>query len=201
MNTNARAPRFNRLTSTERRADLIEAGLTCMARGGIQEFTVDRICAEAGVSRGLITHHFGSMSALLTAVYAKKYDDATSLRRAPAPGESQLSALLDALLSPEVFNRESYSIWLTLWGQICINEEMRAEHRAQYAVYVSDVAAAIDDVASRNGRIVDARMLARTLIPLLDGLGIQHAIDPDSMPLLNARSACRTLLEPHLGPF
>ena len=60
--------RYTRLTSQDRRAALVEAALDCIADGGIQAFTVDRVCDKAGVSRGLITHHFGSMDALLTAV-------------------------------------------------------------------------------------------------------------------------------------
>lgn len=86
------APKYTRLTSEERRAELIAAGLACMARGGIQEFTVDRICAEAGVSRGLITHHFGSMNGLLAAVYASMYQEDAAPPRASRPGESRLSA-------------------------------------------------------------------------------------------------------------
>ena len=62
--------RYVRLSSDDRRAALIEAALSCIAEGGIQGFTVDRICQKAAVSRGLITHHFGSMNALLTAVYS-----------------------------------------------------------------------------------------------------------------------------------
>lgn len=201
MDTKRRAPRFNRLSSEERRAELVAAGLACMARGGIQEFTVDRICVEAGVSRGLITHHFGSMNALLAAVYAHMYGDSTRLTRPVVPGETRLSALLDAFFAPEVFNRESFNIWLTLWGQISINDHLRAEHRVQYAAFVRDVAGAIAEAAERNGRTVDADLLARTLISLVDGLGIQHCIEPDSMPAAAARSACRALLEPHLGRF
>ena len=193
------APKYTRLTGEERRAELIAAGLACMARGGIQEFTVDRICAEAGVSRGLITHHFGSMNGLLAAVYAAMYREETALPRATRPGETRLSALLDALFAPAAFNRERLTIWLTLWGQISINPELGLEHRAQYAGYLNDVATAIDEVARARGRTVESRTLARTLICLVDGLGLQHCIDPEAMPPETAKAACRDLLEPHLG--
>lgn len=201
MDRKRRAPRFNRLSGEERRAALVSAGLACMARGGIQEFTVDRICVEAGVSRGLITHHFGSMNALLAAVYAHMYDGSTKPTRAVVPGETRLSALLDAFFAPEVFNRDMLNIWLALWGQISVNEDLRAEHRVQYPAYVRDVAAAIDAAAAQNGRTVDAGTLARTLIALVDGLGLQHCIEPGSMAAVSASSACRALLEPHVGPF
>lgn len=201
MSTAKPAPKYTRLTGEERRAELIAAGLACMARGGIQEFTVDRICAEAGVSRGLITHHFGSMNGLLAAVYAAMYRAATEAGRPTVPGEPRLAALLDAFFAPETFNRDALTIWLTLWGQISINPELRLEHRAQYADYLADVADAIDEIAAERGRAVDARALAKTLICLVDGLGLQHCIDPATMPAKTAKAACRALLEPHLGGF
>ena len=48
---------------------LIEAAARCLSRGGIGAFTVDSICREAGVSRGLINHHFDSLDGLLVEVY------------------------------------------------------------------------------------------------------------------------------------
>ncbi len=63
-------PRFRRYAADIRAAMLVEAGMVCLARGGITAFTVDNICAEAGASRGLIAHHFGGKDGLLAAVYA-----------------------------------------------------------------------------------------------------------------------------------
>ena len=72
--TSATAPKYNRMTSEQRSASLVQAGLACLARGGILEFTIDNICNEAGVSRGLITHHFKSKDGLLVAVYRAMYE-------------------------------------------------------------------------------------------------------------------------------
>ncbi|WP_284164230.1 TetR family transcriptional regulator C-terminal domain-containing protein [Frigidibacter sp. SD6-1] len=191
-------PKYTRLTGEERRAELVAAGLACMARGGIQDFTVDKICAEAGVSRGLITHHFGSMNGLLAAVYATMYRAATTARD---DGRPHLSALLDAFFAPEVFNRDALNIWLALWGQVSVNAELGAEHRRQYAGYLADVASAIAEMAAARGRSVDADGLARALICLVDGLGLQHCIDPPSMSAHRARMLCHALIEPHLGPL
>ena len=194
-------PKFSRLSGPERRAELVDAAITCIARGGIEEFTVDKVCREAGVSRGLITHHFGTMNALLTEVYATMYDRSTRLPNVPGPGQTRLAALLDAYFAPSVFNRDSFMLWLTLWGQISVNQDLRDEHRAQYPGYVRDVASAIAEVAAAAGRKVDAHVLARALICLVDGLGVQHCIEPDSMAPEDAKSLCRGFLEPHLGQF
>ena len=115
-----------------------------MARGGIQEFTVDKICAEAGVSRGLIRHHFGSMNALLAAVYSSIYNDPARLSGARREGQSRISHLLESIFAPEVFNREVLTIWLTLWGQASLNPELSAGHRVEYSAYHNDVAKALE---------------------------------------------------------
>ena len=184
--------RYARLTSDDRRAALIDAALACIAEGGIHAFTVDRICARAGVSRGLVTHHFGSMNALLAAVYAHIYT--TSL-----PPQTNILALIDRLFAPALFNRPSLNTWLTLWAEISNSPALRAEHQAQYAGYLGMVAGAL--TASAPG-LTDPVPLARTLICLIDGLGLQHCIDPASMPAATARQACLDLIAPHLdlGP-
>ena len=192
-------PKFTRLTSEQRRAELVQAGLACMARGGIQEFTVDKICAEVGVSRGLITHHFGSMNGLLAAVYGSMYESDTLHLEPLDEDEPRLVVLLNRLLSPEVFNRDSLKIWLALWGQIAVNSELAAEHKRQYGRYRDNVARAIAKYPARKKRKVDAEALAQSLICLIDGLSLQHCIDPTSLSLTDARSACMEFLKPHLG--
>src|ERR1700754_2198883 len=62
-------PRFSREQADGRRSMLIEAATRCLSIGGIGAFTVDRICKEAGVSRGLINHHFEGRDGLLIEVY------------------------------------------------------------------------------------------------------------------------------------
>lgn len=182
-----------RLSPGDRRALLVTAALACIAEGGIRAFTVDRICARAQVSRGLIAHHFGTMSALLAAVYTHIY--ATSL---PPEAEVGILPILDHILAPEVFNRHSLNIWLTLWSEISNSAELGAEHRAQYPRYHAVVAAALTRSTPRD---IDAGRLATSLICLVDGLGLQHCIDPASMPAARARQACLDLLTPHTGPL
>ncbi len=183
-------PRYTRLPAPDRRAALIAAALACIAKGGIRAFTVDQICAEAHVSRGLITHHFGSMNALLAAVYSHIY--AASTPTLDALQDPKILSLLDHLFSPAVFNRAALNIWLTLWAEISNNPDLKSAHRTQYRAYHAMIAETLPPP--------HADQLARTLICLVDGLGLQHCIDPTTMPAAAARQACLDLLTPHLGP-
>ena len=195
----AAGPKYSRLTSLSRRAALEEAALVCMARGGILEFTIDKVCRQAGVSRGLITHHFQSKDGLLVAVYANIYAKSMAAIDAPRPGLARIAAMIEASFAPDMFSREVLNIWLTLWGEIANNPVLQAEHRRQYATYVADVTAAIDELAAARALTVDAAALARAFIALVDGLGLQRCIEPRLMQPADAKSACYALLEPHLG--
>ena len=178
--------RFTRLNAEDRRLMLIEAAASCMAEGGLAAFTVDRICARANVSRGLITHHFGSIAGLMAATYAHLYDEDI-----PGAGPQGLEALFDSLFDPAKFNRPRLNAWLALWSAIANSPELTAEHRSRYGAYRAQVAAAL---AARGA----PESLAPGLIALIDGLSLQHCIDPESMPPEAARAACEAFLAPHL---
>jgi len=194
-------PRFRRYSSETRAAMLVDAGLACLARGGILDFTIDSICREAGVSRGLITHHFGSKDGLLAAVYATMYDRLlTAIAPADGPGPS-LVELVDATFAPEVFNRSSLKIWLALWGEIANNEALQAVHRRRYGAFHASVARAIATEAALRNRPVDADALAVMFIALSDGVWLEQAIDPSMLSPAAAREACFGLLEAYLGPL
>lgn len=185
-----------RLPAKDRRALLEDAARACMARGGIRDFTVDRIVAEAGVSRGLITHHFGSMDGLMVAVYSRMYDEWMAAIARPVPGLAPLEALVEALVSPALFSRDVLNVWLTLWGEIANNPVLRAEHRARYGGYRETIADALRAAAPPDTDM-DFDAVASAFICLVDGLGVQRCIDPDLLPEAAARAACWALLQPY----
>jgi TetR/AcrR family transcriptional regulator, transcriptional repressor of bet genes len=194
-------PKYIRLSSEDRRTALIQAARTCIAREGTHGFTVDKVCAEAGISRGLIAHHFGSINGLLAAVYARVYAESLPNPAHQFSAGARIAALIDSYVDPRFFNREALNVWLALWGQISVNAELGAEHRRQYAAYLDSVTTAIAAVAKERGRTVDASAVAKALICLADGLGLQHCLDPDVMPASEARALCLAFLGPHLGPI
>ena len=197
----APAPKFSRLTSDQRRAALIAAGLACLARGGILEFTIDNVCREAGVSRGLITHHFKSKDGLLVAIYRSMYDKLHQGVEAPQPAGARLRGLVETMFAPALFSREELNIWLALWGEIVNNPALKREHRLQYTRYRRSLEVILAEVVAARGLTLDVRPLAQMLIALIDGLGLERCIEPRLLSPRAARDICISTLEAVLGPL
>lgn len=203
MTKKAAAPKFERIAPDERRARLIEASIACLARGGIQGFTVDNICREAGTSRGLITHHFGSKNALLAAIYSSFYDKVLEkLARADAVPQS-IDELVEMIFGDSFLSRDYLNVWLALWGEIAVNPTLQAEHRRNYALYRERIARAISGFARARGVTVDSYDVATILISLVDGLWLEQCIDQSLLSLDRAKDLCRrtliAVLEPAAG--
>ena len=178
---------------------LVEAALTCLARGGITACTIDNICREAGVSGGLITHHFGSKDGLLAAVYATMYDRLMATIAPPGAEPPDLVALVEANFTPAVFNRDSLKIWLALWGEIANNEVLKAVHRRRYVEFRDSVARAVVAVALARGLTVDANAIAVSFIALSDGVWLEQGIDAEMLTRETACDLCFGMLEAFLG--
>ena len=201
---NPAQPKFARQSAEARREMLVDAGIACLAKDGILGFTIDRICAEAKVSRGLITHHFKSIDGLLAAVYETMYGKVLSVIEEPgvtATPEARLVDIIDSMFSREFFNRESLNIWLALWGEIANNPALLKVHRKQYGRYRASIERALQDVANARGLTIDAAFVAMMLVSLVDGLGLEWCIEPKLLSAKAAREACFKLLEPILGPL
>ncbi|MCZ4353563.1 TetR family transcriptional regulator C-terminal domain-containing protein [Roseovarius aestuarii] len=193
------APRYRRYTRGQRRAMLIDAGMRCLAQGGITHFTVDNVIKEAGVSRGLITHHFQSMDSLLEAIYSTLYEGMFA-QLIPAGAEPPtLAAMIDAVFDEKLFTRANLTLWLSFWGEIATNPKLRDAHRHHYKKYRDLLAQAVANAAKSQSRDVDAQTLAIMLISLIDGLWLEQSMDDGLMSAEAAKSMCRKMLAAHLG--
>lgn len=198
--------RFTREVPEVRRRLLIEAATRCLEKGGIQAFTVDRICGEAGVSRGLINHYFAGKDDLLVAVYQSSlYDTVTrhitrvAVMPSEAPALDRLYALVDGCFSAETFDRANLLVWLALWGEVANNSKLRSVHRELYDTYRRQLAEAIAAVAQERELSVNALVLARNFIALMDGLWLEWCLDEEVVTREEARATCYDLLEAKLG--
>lgn len=201
-----RPPRFSRQDPDVRRQQIVEAALRCLAKGGFGAFTVSEICAEAGISHGLINHYFASKEELLVTAYRRVTDRLaqwtrlTLAKSGRAPAD-KLRAMVEASFAEEIFNEENLAIWLALWGQVRNHPELRAAHNELYDGYRAVVTRQIESVAQERRRAVEAAPLALALTALIDGLWLEWCLDPTVFSPEEARQTCYRLLEDRLGPL
>jgi len=104
-NLNMRSTRLSRESPDDRstKARIRDAGIDCVAEHGVAATTARKVAAAAGVSTGLVIHHFGSMEGLRSE--CDEYVAAAIRRRktesmSAGPGLDPLAALRDADLGP-----------------------------------------------------------------------------------------------------
>ncbi|UTP41568.1 transcriptional regulator BetI [Phenylobacterium sp. LH3H17] len=175
--------RFSRELAPIRRQALIEATLASLAARGLGAVSVRDVAVRAGVSPGLVRHHFGSFGALLVEAYrhvVQRVDDHIDATMAGAGGDPdrRLAAFIAASFSPTIVDRDLLSAWLGFWGLVRTDPEAARLHAETYGAYRGRIEALLAAAALARGRAVDVRAGALGLSAMLDGLWLELCLDP-----------------------
>jgi AcrR family transcriptional regulator len=180
---------FRRFPDFDRRADMIEATLDCIAELGLQGTTVRAVAARAGVSNGLIRHHFASKEKLIVAAYRRAIEMMTKPALAVLDAQSdtphvRLSNFIIASLSGPVADPRLLSLWAAFISQVRHDPLLAEEHRAGYLTLRRATEKLIADVLAAEGRELSASRLERLAIAfnaLFDGLWIEGCLSADEI--------------------
>nr|WP_256219615.1 TetR family transcriptional regulator C-terminal domain-containing protein [Pseudomonas sp. PAMC 26793] len=182
---------------TEDRRDLlIAATLTSLARDGHAGISVRRIAAEAGVSVGLLNHHFGSIDALIAETYHKLASELTTalwqeVDQAVGPA-ARLDAFLAGSFSSRVMDPKLLGVWVVFWSLIRHSEHVNDSHEKSYRAYLELIRQLLDDLAESEGFVIhDTRLAAIGLSAMLDGLWLEWCLNPGTFSPGNGLHICR----------
>lgn len=193
--------RFRREAPQDRRRQLGEAALRCIVKHGNAGVSVRQIAAEAGVTQGLITHHFGEINELVA--YAFDIMSAGLLQQIlkavegaePTP-QARLDAFIEASFSPILFDRDVLGVWVVFWGLILHSPRMSASQQQEYSDYVVTVEELISSLAAAEGFSVgDIRLTAVTFTALMDGLWLAWCLNPSAFRPEDGIRICRNWIE------
>ena len=187
---------FSRKSASRRRQELIAAGVACLGKGGMSAFTIDQICKQAEVSRGLINHHFESKDDLLKCIYADMTDHLLLDYNCSDPRQL-LASIIETSFDEKSFNRSNLRAWLSIWGQVASNAELNDLHRKRYGIYKARIRNALADISSTNGGLFDVDSVARQLIALIDGLWLEYCLHSSGFSLGAAKEDCHRFLRAH----
>jgi len=201
----ARKPRFERQLPQVRRQALIAATIECLKRYGHEGLSIRTISAQAGVSVGLINHHFPNKDELVAAAYRQFNAElvggmqAAVARAADAP-QARMRAFLEASFSPPNLDADTLTVWVVFWGMYRHSRPIQRVHRETYQGYVQLLHGMLaellgEDAAPRGRRprrsaAVDLRMAAVGLSALLDGLWLAWCLEPGTFRPSEAIALC-----------
>jgi AcrR family transcriptional regulator len=190
------APKNRRAEPDERRELLVAATLRCLARDGHAGISVRRIATEAGVSVGLLNHHFGSIDALIADTYQKIASELTTallheIAQAGTPAE-KLDAFLVGSFSSRVMDPQLLGVWVVFWSLIRHSEHVSQSHEKSYRAYLDLLRQLLGDLAVSEGFVIhDTRLAAIGLSAMLDGLWIEWCLNPETFTPANGLHICR----------
>jgi AcrR family transcriptional regulator len=178
---------------------LLGAARRLLARGGFEALKLSAIAREAGESKASIGYHFGNKAGLVTALVDSFAHDANrSLIEDTSglpKGEERIHALIDGetRIAADV---DSYQSFFEVLPHALREGDLRERVAALYDGYRDTVLRCLDapDAAAKER----LRPFAMLMIAIVDGLAIQHGLDPDGADVAAATELWERLVRPYL---
>ena len=171
-----------RSISSIRRSELSQAAFEAVIRYGLRGTTLEKVGEIAGVSKGVVLHHFKDKSALLEAVFRRSNSLLNiSLLRLYRHTESPYErfwAIAYANFSETIYNREVCQAWVSLLAEVPHNTMCQRVQAANNARIKSNLSHELKHFLLEN-RVSEVANLLGTLI---DGIWVRaglFAITPD----------------------
>ncbi len=196
-------PRYERQLPEQRRQELIDATIECLKRYGHEGLSMRAIAAQAGVSLGLINHHFPNKDELIAAAY-RHFNSVlvdglkAAVHKAPPSPRARLQAFLRASFSRPNLDPETLAVWVVFWGMYRHSPLIQGVHRESYQGYVQllkDMLAQLLRGAGPRAHAVDLRLAAIGLTALLDGLWLEWCLEPGMFRPAEAIALCEAWVD------
>lgn len=177
MQTNHQ-PAFTRADPDERRQSLIEATARVLAEKGAAGVSVRAICAEAGVSPGLLRHYFSGVSEAIAETYRQTgLNIETALAKAVANAgpdpRARLLAYITASFRAPIADPQLLASYIALWSLSRSDPEVA---RVRTEVY-RDFRAGLELLIRAYRPVLhDLRLSAIALTALIDGLWLELSL-------------------------
>jgi len=201
-------PRFARQPPEVRRQALVDATIECLKLYGHEGLSIRTISAQAGVSVGLINHHFPNKEELVAAAYRHINSELVlgmqaAVARAGRSPQARMRAFLEAWFSAPSLDADALAVWVVFWGLYRHSRLIQRIHRETYQGYVSLLRGMLAELlpqprtarsrrAGRSGAAapVDLHLAAIGLTALLDGLWLEWCLEPGTFRPAEAVELC-----------
>jgi AcrR family transcriptional regulator len=187
-------PRRRFRNADESRARILSAAVTEFAVSGYRGASVGSIAQRAGISQSGLLHHFPSKELLLAAVIDARTSDHMDEYLAAKAEDADLGFMTGMV---RLMRRGARDVDLTRLFTVVIAEATSLDHPAhQWAIgrYQGITETVVEALREAQERELlrpgfDARMVAATLLALMDGLQLRYLLTPDEVRIDEAFAA------------
>ncbi len=175
------------VNSSPGREALLRATVTVVARGGLRDLTYRAVATEAGVSHGLVRHHFGSRDQLIAAALEFAVETSlrdTSMRVAATDAASFASGIESHAQRSEDIEAFQYELLLESRRR----PELRPHVERYYETYRTATRARLLELGVRDEELVEAIWFA------LDGMVLKHLTLGDGADIGRVLTRIRRLI-------
>lgn len=192
-------PRQRRLKPDERRGQLVEATLSCLARHGAQGAGLRQVCRDLRVAPSLVNYFFGSWKDLLLSAYrlleGRALDEYQEIGRAPGSARERLRALIERNVSPGWLSDEVVGAYIALWELSRTLPELKAEFTRFHHARRRIVSRLLAELAGKPRSTRDTDLMAAGFVVFLDGLWLELGLNPGNVPPSHAIQMCRIWID------
>ena len=174
----------------------MDATLRCLKQYGHEGVSVRRISAAAGVSIGLINHHFPSKSGLVAEAYetlamSLQVSIRQQAENRTVSARGRLSGFFRASFAPELLDPALFNVWLVFWSMVAHSPEIRAVHDRTYGRYRVILESLLGQLAQSDAAPqFKLRPAGIALAALLDGLWVELSLSPGAIKPREAIAIC-----------
>ena len=201
-----KAAKQRRRPAAQSRADLIAATIECLIAEGAAGLSARKISSRAGVSVGLIHHHFSSINELAAVAYESLAEDfnrrtwAASDAATPSDDpRAQLSAFVEASMAIFLGKRESLRTWLVFWNLSDTTPQVQEVHDRLNGALWARLEGLFRAIGAGRSMPLDSRLAAYGLSALMDGLWLESCLNPDNLTAAEAVALCEAWIDATLG--
>ena len=153
-----------------RRSELSRAAFEAVARYGLRGTTLEKVGEIAGVSKGVVLHHFKDKSTLLESVFRRSNsllsESVVELYRHAETPYERLWAIIVANFCEPIYNRRVCQAWVSLMSEVPHNKQCQRVQSACNARIRSNLAHELKHFLGKD----DTANAARLLGILIDGI-------------------------------
>ena len=192
------SPRRTRIEDI-RREELIGAAYRIFRRGGLRGLTTAKICAEAGLSPGILGYYFATKDDVLFEMVRvanrRLMEDVVRNLQGSRTRWDRLMAIIAGNFPPESFERNIANAWVSFYAEAAHNVRFQRLQRVFYCRLRSNLSSAVRPLLTLH----EFDLYATGFTSLLNGLWLQKG-QFDSLSVETAIRVLTDYTESTLGP-